>query len=64
MQCAVGWIPTGTLVIAFRGTASFKNVLADIKFFSKQACTFMASFMLLGINPFSKKVMQTHRPGH
>lgn len=34
LQCAVGWIPSGTLVIAFRGTASFKNVAADIKFFS------------------------------
>lgn len=36
MQCALGWIPTGTLVIAWRGTANFKNVLTDIKFFSRK----------------------------
>ncbi|CAK0785161.1 hypothetical protein CVIRNUC_008367 [Coccomyxa viridis] len=32
--CALGWIPTGTLVIVWRGTANFRNVITDIKFFS------------------------------
>ncbi|KAK9918417.1 hypothetical protein WJX75_004012 [Coccomyxa subellipsoidea] len=34
--CAVGWIPSGTLIIAFRGTANLTNVKADINFFSKR----------------------------
>lgn len=36
VQCAVGWIPSGTLIIAFRGTANLTNVKADINFFSKR----------------------------
>ncbi|BDA47140.1 probable mono- and diacylglycerol lipase at C-terminar half [Coccomyxa sp. Obi] len=32
--CAVGWMPSGTLVIAFRGTSTLKHVAQDIKFFS------------------------------
>ena len=36
VQCALGWIPTGTLVIVWRGTANFRNVLTDIKFFSRK----------------------------
>ncbi|CAL5222891.1 g5320 [Coccomyxa viridis] len=34
--CALGWVPSGTLVIAWRGTANFRNVLTDIKFFSRK----------------------------
>ena len=36
VQCALGWTPTGSLVIVWRGTANFKNVLTDIKFFSRK----------------------------
>lgn len=36
VQCALGWIPTGTLVIVWRGTANFRNVITDIKFFSRK----------------------------
>ena len=36
LQCVLGWIPSGTLVIAWRGTANFRNVLTDIKFFSRK----------------------------
>ncbi|CAL8471766.1 g11308 [Coccomyxa elongata] len=32
--CAVGWMPRGTLVIAFRGTSTLKHVQQDIRFFS------------------------------
>ncbi len=39
MQCALGWVPSGTLVIAWRGTANFRNVLTDIKFFSRKVVT-------------------------
>ena len=36
VQCALGWIPSGTLVIVWRGTANFRNVITDIKFFSRK----------------------------
>jgi hypothetical protein len=36
VQCALGWTPTGTLVIVWRVTANFRNVLTDIKFFSRK----------------------------
>ena len=36
VQCALGWMPGGTLVLAWRGTANFRNVLTDIKFFSRK----------------------------
>ena len=39
VQCALGWVPSGTLVIAWRGTANFRNVLTDIKFFSRKVIT-------------------------
>jgi hypothetical protein len=44
VQCAVGWIPSGTLIIAFRGTANLTNVKADINFFSKRVSNILWNF--------------------
>ena len=35
VQCALGWTPTGTLLIVWRGTAN-RYVLTDIKFSSRK----------------------------
>ena len=48
VQCALGWTPTGTLVIVWRGTANFRNVLTDIKFFSRKVIpVYMLLFLRL-----------------
>ena len=52
MQCALGWTPTGTLVIVWRGTAN-RNVLTDIKFFSRKVIpVYMLPFLTLQFPTF------------
>lgn len=50
-QCTLVWIPSGTLVIAWRGTANFRNVLTDIKFFSRKVTQLLILFLYRPSDP-------------